>query len=201
EAVALRPELVIRVPLHVRRAERRLLPDRVLVVRAPQPAAGVGLRQVVLVEVEGLERVVARLEARDGGELEGLPRGAPVAAAGAALGRPVPEQEAVPELVRGAADGELQEVLVVADRSPRPPAQGEVLDLERRRGLAHEARRRAEGPLADGAHLSVELPRLRARERPRDGGLRGALEPVVAEIAGRLLGLGVRVERVPEPET
>ena len=111
-----RPGLIVGVrgPLHVRRADRRVLAEAVLVVDAPQPAAAVALRELVPVQIERLDRVRARLESADRRELERLPRVGPVAAAAAAFGGAVVEQEAVPELVLRAADGEVDRVLADA---------------------------------------------------------------------------------------
>src|SRR4029453_12888262 len=116
--------------------------QREVVVEAPQRRARLALGHLVAVEVEQLERVGPWLDPPDGRELPGLARVAPEAAPAAALARAVPQQHAVADLVLGAPDREVQQVLGLAHRRAGPPAHREALDLERRRVLTHEAGRR-----------------------------------------------------------
>src|SRR6185436_6866783 len=123
---------------------------------------------------------------------------APEAAPAAPFPRPVPEKESVPDRVRRAAHGEVEEVLGRPQGLARAPAQGEVFDLERRGLLSDQGRRRRVRALADGADLAVELAPAEAEEA-RDRRLGVALRPVVAQIPRRI-GPDIGVQGVREAE-
>ncbi len=85
QSVALGLDRRLGEPLHVGRAERRVLAGVEFVVGSPEPAAAVALFQFVLIEIEELGDVSARREAGDRGELERLTGVGPVAAPAAAF--------------------------------------------------------------------------------------------------------------------
>ena len=90
------------------RAQRGRLAERKLVIETQQPGAGGGLGKLVPDEVERLERMRAGLEAADAGKRERLAHVGPVASARAALGRTVPDQQSMTELIRRAADLDIE---------------------------------------------------------------------------------------------
>ena len=142
----------------------------------------------------------ARLEAADRGELERLARVGPVAAAAAAFRRAVAQQEAVTELVRRAADGEVEGVL--ADRRAIPRSPADVRDprarTTRRPGRTRPApsRRSARRPRSPCRRPRSTTPACSRRQR----GLDVALEPLVAQVLVDAWLLRVVVERVGEAE-
>src|SRR5580765_5410908 len=116
--IALRLELRIGPELQIGRAERGGVANLVLVVRAPETAVRVALRQEVPSQIEDLEGVIAWLEAADRAELPILAGVAPVAASAAAFRRAIPDQVAVTDGVRQTADGKVEHVLAGAERLP-----------------------------------------------------------------------------------
>src|SRR6185295_6761516 len=121
-------------------------------------------------------------------ESERLADVAPVAAARAAFRRAVEDDEPVTDLVRGAPHGQVQRVFAESGKQlAGPPPQVEVVQLEGRGGAADDRGRRAVGPLARRGDLPVELPGGRAGVRRRDSRLERSFEPVVAQVAGRLI--------------
>jgi hypothetical protein len=89
QSVPLREQIRIREQPEIRGSQRRVIAERQLVVRAPQPGAGFSLWQLVVVEIEALDLVASGLRTRDHGELKRLSGVGPVAAAAAALRRTV----------------------------------------------------------------------------------------------------------------
>src|SRR5262249_4733688 len=93
-------------------------------------------------------------------ELERLARVRPVAAAAAAFGRTVVEQEAVTEPVLRPPDDEIQRVLAYRfDRVSRSPSNREIFGPERRDVLAEGRGNRTIRPFADRTNLSVHFTR------------------------------------------
>jgi hypothetical protein len=189
----------MRGPSHVRGADRGTLGAE-LVVDAPQAAAEVVLRQLVPVQIERLDRVMPGLEPGNRRELKRLPRVGPIAAAAAAFGRAVVQQEAMAQGVLRAADGQIDGVLADAQRLSRSPADVQVLGLKRRDVFAELGWHGAIRALADSAQLAVHLRRRLQGVLARQGRLDVALEPLVAQVFVDARVLGIVVERVGEPE-
>src|SRR5882672_640821 len=101
------------------------------------------------------------------------------------------------ELVLSAPNGEIERVFAkTAKAVSGPPADVEILHVERRVIVTHERWRGSVGALSDTAHLAIELRRIRKRVVATDPRRDRALEPVVAEIARRFIRLWIRIERV-----
>src|SRR5215831_3646793 len=90
------------------RAEGGRLAERKLVIEAQQPAACLGLGELVPDEVESLECVRAGLEAADGGKCERIAHVGPVASPRAALRGTVPDQKSVSKVKRRAPHLEIE---------------------------------------------------------------------------------------------
>ena len=189
-------------PSHVRCTKRRLLirADGVFVVDSLQTASTVAFLEFVLVEIEGLDRVGLGLEAPNRRELKGLSRVAPIAAAAAAFRGTVVEQKAVSQAVLRAANGEVEGVLAKPQRLSRAPAYRKVLGLKRGDIPAELQRHRSIGPLADAAHLSVDLAGRFERVHARQRGLDVPFEPLIAEVLADARLFRIVEELVAESE-